>query len=74
MQFEKDFDTQNRLSESSNESDTSSIDRENRIRRAAEFEDYDAGNEGNKSTYLRPSKTNKSTQDLNKSAFEKSAL
>lgn len=33
--------------------------KENRLRRVDDFNDDDVGNEGNKSTYLRPSKMNK---------------
>jgi len=43
-----------------------SITKENRIRRV-ENEGNDVGDEGNKSTYLRPSKNNKSANDVNKS-------
>ena len=63
--YEREFEVQNiKLSESENESDDSPI-YEHRIRRAADFADEDVANEGNKSTYLRPSKMNKSTVSLN---------
>lgn len=52
-------------------SEEDSISKENRIRRVADFESIDIGNEGNKSTYLRPSK-NRSTADINKSLILKS--
>jgi hypothetical protein len=69
--YEREFEVQNiKLSESENESDDSPI-YEHRIRRAADFADEDVANEGNKSTYLRPSQVNKSTAHLNKSSLPK---
>ena len=50
-----------------------SISNEHRIRRVADLEGIDLGNEGNKSTYLRPSKNNKSTADINKSLIVQSS-
>ncbi len=44
-----------------------SLAKENRIRRAADLDPSDLADEGNKSTYLRPSKNNRSTADINKS-------
>lgn len=44
-----------------------SITKENRIRMVADFETNDIGDEGNKSTYLRPSRNNKSANEINKS-------
>ena len=59
----------NRLTESSNESDSpSSSQMEYRIRRPAQFEDDDIAVEGNKSTYLRPSNHTRSNHNLNESS------
>lgn len=44
-----------------------SISKENRIRKAGDCDGNDVGDEGNKSTYLRPSRNNKSANDINKS-------
>jgi hypothetical protein len=45
-----------------------SITKENRIRRVADFGNDDVGDEGNKSTYLRPSRANnRSSNDVNRS-------
>ena len=41
--------------------------RENRIRQVADYETEDVGVEGDKSTYLRPSRVNKSASDINRS-------
>ena len=65
--FERDFESNNKLSESENESDDSPI-QEHRIRRAAEFADEEIAHEGNKSTFLRPSKSNKLVNVPNRSS------
>ena len=46
-----------------------SLSKEHRIRRAADFDPRDLADEGNKSTYLRPSKDNRSTADILKSQY-----
>jgi hypothetical protein len=63
IKFEREYDS-NKLSESDNESDDSPI-QETRIRRAAEFDDAEVAHEGNRTTFLRPSRTNKCVEEMN---------
>ncbi|CDW83552.1 UNKNOWN [Stylonychia lemnae] len=62
------YDT-NDVKEEDSSFEEDSITKEDRIRRVDDGSN-DVGDEGNKSTYLRPSKNNKSANDVNKSQFQ----